>query len=810
QSEVTVSTNPTTPSTVSTSTPTTSKFTKTRTNPTGGANTSSSRKKASRPLKPSPQVPPQQARIVPPPRNPYEPVAMVPVPNSAGGGYLQSASSVPLLMPQLHQTMGPFMFVHEAGNAHPRLVSFDNAHVIPTNAIVANVTVPPTTTITAVPPTVSAPRTGSQPTKAKSASTTTTGKSAKTATVKKPTSNNRASKTLLPSASTTSITTANSSSASAPTKVSTPAVIATTKPAATVTVATTPPTPTTTTTTTTQAAVNNSISSPSQQQQQQQPTLQPKNKPTIDPAEREKLRKVSHSAIERRRRERINDKISQLRRLVPVISNNSSTSSSNLTKPQNGDTSTSRNGDTSTSRNTGGFGSDPGHKLSILQDAIDYITEMQNVIRGLVCGRDVNVLKQLGIGEEVLKGLLVGVAGVGGIEGGINTARSGSESGMLGINTNGGGSGSGNGNNVVVKTSPTPTLTVTTTNCGVGGLGSSKMSESSVTSGRSVSEEVGVGVNGGGITSSSPHCAAMKIENVEEEFGGRVGYRSPVFDSSEAGKHGDQVSGSTPMVQHSHSYFQLLTSGHNTSYIHNQQEPYQHQHSNVTHIPPLVPSVTLPPLQSSYQPMSTHYQNNQYNPHSIHPSSPINHTHPSFITPTPSSTSPQQQQSQSNNFTYQTVIPSTKLNMKLPPPLSVTQQQQQHSQQRTLSLPLPSPPPTSSSHPIYDNSGKVNQTTVFNPSSPQSRGNNGNGNGEDGLRLLSSYAVSSTSGGSCGSMIAGDVRGVKRTQGEAQDEVDGDGEMRWKRERRAVGDGDDCGEVGAGGRGSMRVRDLLL
>ncbi|KAK9729758.1 hypothetical protein K7432_000006 [Basidiobolus ranarum] len=58
--------------------------------------------------------------------------------------------------------------------------------------------------------------------------------------------------------------------------------------------------------------------------------------------EKEMLRKVSHSAIERRRRERINDKIFQLKTLVPSCANQV-----NL------------------------------HKLSILESAIDYIQELQ-------------------------------------------------------------------------------------------------------------------------------------------------------------------------------------------------------------------------------------------------------------------------------------------------------------------------------------------------------------------------------------------------------------------------------------------------
>ncbi|KAI9300790.1 Myc-type, basic helix-loop-helix domain-containing protein [Cunninghamella echinulata] len=58
--------------------------------------------------------------------------------------------------------------------------------------------------------------------------------------------------------------------------------------------------------------------------------------------QREQARKVSHSAIERRRRERINDKIMQLKHLIPTCANQE-----NL------------------------------HKMSILQSAIDYITYLK-------------------------------------------------------------------------------------------------------------------------------------------------------------------------------------------------------------------------------------------------------------------------------------------------------------------------------------------------------------------------------------------------------------------------------------------------
>ncbi|RUS14824.1 hypothetical protein BC938DRAFT_477195 [Jimgerdemannia flammicorona] len=63
--------------------------------------------------------------------------------------------------------------------------------------------------------------------------------------------------------------------------------------------------------------------------------------------QRELLRKVSHSAIERRRRERINDKILQLKQLVPSCADQ-----------------------------------DQLHKLSILQSAIEYIRYLQGITEG--------------------------------------------------------------------------------------------------------------------------------------------------------------------------------------------------------------------------------------------------------------------------------------------------------------------------------------------------------------------------------------------------------------------------------------------
>ncbi|RCH82375.1 hypothetical protein CU098_006061 [Rhizopus stolonifer] len=83
------------------------------------------------------------------------------------------------------------------------------------------------------------------------------------------------------------------------------------------------------------------------------PGLGPSMLSTMTPAattadQREKARKISHSAIERRRRERINDKIFQLKQLIP-----SCVEQDNL------------------------------HKMSILQSAIDYITYLKDVVKKL-------------------------------------------------------------------------------------------------------------------------------------------------------------------------------------------------------------------------------------------------------------------------------------------------------------------------------------------------------------------------------------------------------------------------------------------
>ncbi|KAI9485825.1 MAG: Myc-type, basic helix-loop-helix domain-containing protein, partial [Benjaminiella poitrasii] len=62
--------------------------------------------------------------------------------------------------------------------------------------------------------------------------------------------------------------------------------------------------------------------------------------------QREKARRISHSAIERRRRERINDKILQLKQLIPTCRDQESL-----------------------------------HKMSILQSAIEYIAYLQDVVQ---------------------------------------------------------------------------------------------------------------------------------------------------------------------------------------------------------------------------------------------------------------------------------------------------------------------------------------------------------------------------------------------------------------------------------------------
>ncbi|KAI7860559.1 Myc-type, basic helix-loop-helix domain-containing protein, partial [Circinella umbellata] len=64
--------------------------------------------------------------------------------------------------------------------------------------------------------------------------------------------------------------------------------------------------------------------------------------------QREQARKLSHSAIERRRRERINDKILQLRQLIPSCANQEHL-----------------------------------HKMTVLQSAIDYITYLKDIVARL-------------------------------------------------------------------------------------------------------------------------------------------------------------------------------------------------------------------------------------------------------------------------------------------------------------------------------------------------------------------------------------------------------------------------------------------
>ncbi|KAG2213961.1 hypothetical protein INT47_001231 [Mucor saturninus] len=78
--------------------------------------------------------------------------------------------------------------------------------------------------------------------------------------------------------------------------------------------------------------------------------MSPQTTPTPVTAadQREKARKVSHSAIERRRRERINDKIMQLKQLIPTCAEQ-----------------------------------DNLHKMSILQSAIDYIAYLKDVVKTL-------------------------------------------------------------------------------------------------------------------------------------------------------------------------------------------------------------------------------------------------------------------------------------------------------------------------------------------------------------------------------------------------------------------------------------------
>ncbi|CAJ0927219.1 14040_t:CDS:2 [Entrophospora sp. SA101] len=69
------------------------------------------------------------------------------------------------------------------------------------------------------------------------------------------------------------------------------------------------------------------------------------NSPIMQSDQREMARKASHSQIERRRRERINDKIMQLRELIPGCSEQENM-----------------------------------HKLSVLQNAIEYIEYLQAIV----------------------------------------------------------------------------------------------------------------------------------------------------------------------------------------------------------------------------------------------------------------------------------------------------------------------------------------------------------------------------------------------------------------------------------------------
>jgi hypothetical protein len=92
------------------------------------------------------------------------------------------------------------------------------------------------------------------------------------------------------------------------------------------------------------------------------PSMIPPTATTTTADQREKARKVSHSAIERRRRERINDKIFQLKQLIP-----SCVEQDNL------------------------------HKMSILQSAIDYIAYLKDIVKKLD-------EKSGGTSDQLLKG----------------------------------------------------------------------------------------------------------------------------------------------------------------------------------------------------------------------------------------------------------------------------------------------------------------------------------------------------------------------------------------------------------------------
>jgi hypothetical protein len=92
----------------------------------------------------------------------------------------------------------------------------------------------------------------------------------------------------------------------------------------------------------------------------------PKAKPAISKEERDALRKVSHSAIERRRRERINDKILHLKSLIPALSAPVPTQPNRPALAGGGPSGGPANG-----------GANNVHKLHILQSAIDYILELR-------------------------------------------------------------------------------------------------------------------------------------------------------------------------------------------------------------------------------------------------------------------------------------------------------------------------------------------------------------------------------------------------------------------------------------------------
>lgn len=87
--------------------------------------------------------------------------------------------------------------------------------------------------------------------------------------------------------------------------------------------------------------------------------------------QREQLRKVSHSAIERRRREKINTKIQQLRQLIPSCADQ-----------------------------------DHLHKLNILQSAIEYIGYLHSVLGSMETDGGANVLENVARTDHRMLALL--------------------------------------------------------------------------------------------------------------------------------------------------------------------------------------------------------------------------------------------------------------------------------------------------------------------------------------------------------------------------------------------------------------------